>query len=92
MKTAKRNAYKNTARYDVLNFVQSFQPTPQESLYLDRIISKNSLSMRDLKTFFEYFARRATEETLNRQQVDALGLPILPTELPSKAFSRSETA
>ncbi len=91
MKTIKRNTYKNTARYDVLNFVQSLQPTPQESLYLERIISKNSLSMRDVKTFFEYFARRASEKTVNRQQLDALGLPILPQEQPSSAISQGET-
>ncbi len=79
MKTTKRNTYKNTARYDVLNFVQSFKPTPLESLYLDKILGKNSLSMRDLKTFLEYFARRGAKNLINRQQLEALGLPILPT-------------
>lgn len=92
MKTTNRNTYKNTARYDVLNFVQSFNPTPLESLYLDKILLKNSLSMRDVKTFFEYFARRTKETLINSQQLDALGLPILPMQFdtPQKAVSLCE--
>ena len=92
MKTTNRNIYKNTARYDVLNFVQSFNPTPLESLYLDKILVKNSLSMRDVKTFFEYFARRTTETLINSQQLDALGLPILPMQFDTsqKAVSPCE--
>ena len=81
MKTTNRTIYKNTARYDVLNYVQSFQPTPLESLYIDKILDKNNLSMRDLKTFLEYFARRGTKELVNSEQLEALGLPILPVSV-----------
>ena len=84
MKTTKRTIYKNTARYDVLNYVQSFKPTPLESLYIDKILVKNSLSMRDLKTFLEYFARRGSKTLVNSQQLDALGLPILPVSVDTE--------
>jgi hypothetical protein len=84
MITTNRTIYKNTARYDVLNYVQSFQPTPLESLYLDKILVKNSLSMRDLKTFLEYFARRNTKTLVNSEQLEALGLPILPMSVDTE--------
>lgn len=79
MKITKKVIYKNTARYDVSNFVRTFQPTPLESLYLDKILLKNSLSMRDFKVFLEFIAHKAAKKPVNSQQLEALGLPILPT-------------
>ena len=72
------NTYRNTARADVLNFVQHLAPTPAEAPYLASVFAKNSLSMRDFKILCDFIARRAAETPLERDCIAALGLPSLP--------------
>lgn len=79
----KRKTYKNTARGDVLHFVQQLAPTPSEQPFIASIFSKNHVSMKDVKILLEYLARRATDKPLEAHQVKALGLPGLPVEAPS---------
>lgn len=73
-----RISYKNTARAHVLNFVQSLAPTPNEALYLDGILRKSGLSMRDAKTLCDFIASRAADSPLQSDCIAALGLPSLP--------------
>lgn len=73
-----RTSYKNTARAHVQNFVQSLAPTPQEALYLDGILQKSGLSMRDAKTLCDFIASRASNSPLQIDSIAALGLPSLP--------------
>ena len=70
--------YRNTARAHVLNFVQSLAPTPNEALYLDGILKKSGLSMRDAKTICDFIASRAADSPLQSDSIAALGLPSLP--------------
>lgn len=84
----KRNTYKNTARGDVLHFVQQLSPTPSEQPFIASIFAKNHVSMRDIKILLEYLARRAMQKPLEAHQIDALGLPTLPVE----AHSATNTA
>ena len=72
------NTYRNTARAHVLNFVQSLAPTPNEALYLDGILKKSGLSMRDAKTLCDFIASRASNSPLQSDSIAALGLPSLP--------------
>lgn len=74
------NTYKNTARADVLNFVQSLAPTPAEAPFLASVFAKNSLSMRDCKIICHFIASRAVETPLERDCIAALGLPSLPQQ------------
>ena len=73
-----RTSYRNTARAHVLNFVQSLAPTPNEALYLDGILRKSGLSMRDAKTLCDFIASRASNSPLQSDCIAALGLPSLP--------------
>lgn len=73
--------YTNTAKHDVLHFVQSLDPTPSEQPHLAKIFSKGSLSMRDVKTLMEFTARRASQRPLEPHQCNALGLPTLSAPL-----------
>lgn len=75
------NIYKNTARANVLNFVQSLAPTAAEAPYIASVFSKKSISMRDFKILCEFIARRAAEMPLERDCIAALGLPSLPHEV-----------
>ena len=79
LNTITSNAYRNTARADVLNFVQSLAPTPAEAPYIASVFAKNSLSMRDFKTLCHFIASRAVENRLNPDSIDALGLSSLPS-------------
>ena len=72
------NTYRNTARAQVLNFVQSLAPSPAEAPYLDGILKKSGLSMRDAKTLCDFIASRAAERPLQSDSIAALGLPSLP--------------
>jgi hypothetical protein len=78
LNTITSNTYKNTARADVLNFVQSLAPTPAELPYLASVFAKNSLSMKDFKTLCHFIASRAVENRINPDSIDALGLSSLP--------------
>ena len=83
-----RISYKNTARAHVSNFVQSLAPTPNEALYLDGILRKSGLSMRDAKTLCEFIASRAVNSPLQSDCIAALGLPSLPhSNAPAAAHS-----
>lgn len=77
MKTPHRT-YARTARTEVLNFVQSLGPTPEEAPYLACILGKSSLSMRDAKTLCDFIAARALAGPLQSDCIAALGLPSLP--------------
>ena len=79
------NTYRNTARAHVLNFVQSLAPTPNEALYLDSILKKSGLSMRDAKTLCDFIASRASNSPLEADAVAALGLPSLPSRAAAQA-------
>lgn len=79
------NTYRNTARSNVLNFVQSLAPTPAEAPYLASVFAKNSLSMRDFKMLCDFIARRASESPLDRDAIAALGLPSLPHSVRQEA-------
>jgi hypothetical protein len=72
------STYRNTARAQVLNFVQSLAPTPEEGPYLASIFAKNSLSMKDFKTICHFIANRAVENRLNPDCIATLGLSNLP--------------
>jgi hypothetical protein len=50
-----RNTYTNTAKGNVLNFVQSLEPTPSEAPYIASIFAKNHVSMRDIKVLMEFW-------------------------------------
>lgn len=76
--------YTNTARGQVLNFVQELGPTPTEAPFVASIFKKKNLSMRDVKILLEYVARRAAESPLQAEQVKRLGQPTLPTESASE--------
>lgn len=72
------NTYQNTSRAQVIHFIESLDPTPEEGPYLACILKKSGLSMRDAKLLLEYVARRASEAPLERDSIAALGLPSLP--------------
>ena len=72
------NTYRNTARAQVVNFVQSLAPSPAEAPYLACILKKSGLSMRDAKTLCDFIASRAAESPLQSDSIAALGLPSLP--------------
>ena len=81
----KTNTYKNTAKGNILNFVQCLEPTPSEAPYIASIFAKNHVSMRDIKVLMEFLARRAVLRPLEARKLAALGLPSLPPEAPSEA-------
>ena len=81
----KVNTYRNTAKGNILNFVQYLEPTASEAPYIASIFAKNHVSMRDIKVLLEFLARRATEKPLEAHHLEALGLPVLPPEAPSAA-------
>ena len=68
--------YSNTAKADVLNFVQKLEPTQMESLYLSKIFTKHGLSMRDMKVIIEYLTRRG-RLSLPDGQIDHFPLGIV---------------
>jgi len=80
MKTNQLTSYKNTARFDVISFIESLSPTSYETKHIASIMKKSSFSCRDLKIFFEYLSRRAENGTILASSLTALGLPTLPTE------------
>lgn len=80
-----RTSYRNTARAHVQNFVQSLAPTPHEALYLDGILRKSGLSMRDAKTLCDFIASRASNRPLQSDCIAALGLPSLPATIAPTA-------
>lgn len=71
-------SYKNTDRAKVLNFVQSLAPTATEQPFIQNIFDKQHVSMKDVKVLLDYTARRAAEKPLQRETLQALGLPSLP--------------
>ena len=73
-----KTAYSNTARGHVLNFVQHLEPTPTEQPFIQNIFDKQHVSMKDVKVLLDYTARRAAEKPLQRETLQALGLPSLP--------------
>jgi hypothetical protein len=77
METINTRTYTNTAKHDVLHFVQSLDPTPLEGPHLAKILAKGSLSMRDVKVLMEYTARRASQGPLEPHQCAALGVQTL---------------
>jgi hypothetical protein len=79
------NTYRNTARAQVVNFVQSLAPTPNEALYLDGILKKSGLSMRDAKTLCDFIASRASNSPLQADAIAALGLPSLPASAAAQS-------
>lgn len=89
MQTPNTRTYTNTAKHDVLHFVQSLEPTPSEWTYLAKILKKGALSMRDVKTLMEYTARRASERPLQAYQCAALGDATLVA--PYTPTTRSES-
>ena len=70
--------YRNTARAHVIEFIESLGPTSTEAPYLATVFAKNSLSMKDFKLLCDFIARRAAETPLERDCIEALGLPSLP--------------
>ena len=74
----KQTTYSNTARAQVLNFVQELGPTPAEAPFVASVFEKKNLSMRDVKILLEYVARRAAETPLQADYIKTLGLPSLP--------------
>ena len=88
----KTNTYKNTAKGNILNFVQCLEPTPSEAPYIASIFAKNHVSMRDVKVLMEFLARRAVVRPLEAHKLTALGLPTLPPEASSAASTGSLSA
>lgn len=84
----KINTYKNTAKGDVLNFVQHLDPTPDEQPYLASVFEKNHVSMRDMKVLLDFLALRVAEKPLALHQLNALGLSTFHSG--SSSASRSE--
>ena len=80
MKTNQLTSYKNTARFEVISFIESLSPTSSEVNHLASIMQKSSFSYRDLKVFFEYLSRRAENGPILGSSLAALGLPTLPRE------------
>jgi hypothetical protein len=78
--TTPSNTYRNTARAQVVNFVQSLAPSPAEAPYLACILKKSGLSMRDAKTLCDFIASRASHSALQSDSIAALGLPSLPQQ------------
>jgi hypothetical protein len=76
--TTPARTYPRTDRQRVFNFVESLYPTPAEIPYLRSVFEKNSLSMKDFKTLCDFIARRAVENRINPDSIDALGLSNLP--------------
>jgi hypothetical protein len=72
------NTYRNTSRAHVIEFIERLSPTAIEAPYLASVFAKNSLSMRDFKILCDFIARRAAETPLERDCIEALGLPSLP--------------
>jgi hypothetical protein len=79
------NTYKNTDKTKILNFVQDLGPSPEEAPFIASIFEKSSYSNRDLRTLFEFLARRAPETPLQRVATASLGLPTLPNAYASAA-------
>lgn len=78
--TTPTRTYPRTDRQRVFNFVESLYPTPAEIPYLRSVFAKNSLSMKDFKTLCDFIARRAIENRINPDSIDALGLSSLPQQ------------
>jgi hypothetical protein len=74
----KQTTYSNTARAQVLNFVQSLGPTPSEQPFVASVFEKRHISMKDVKLLLEFVARRAAETPLQADCIKILGLPSLP--------------
>lgn len=80
-----KNTYTNTAKGNVLNFIQSLEPTASEAPFIASIFAKNHVSMKDFKVLLEFLARRAVVKPLDAHKLASLGLPALPPEAPSVA-------
>jgi len=74
----KQTTYSNTARAQVLNFVQELGPTPAEAPFVASVFEKRHISMKDVKILLEFVARRAAEAPLQADCIKILGLPSLP--------------
>jgi hypothetical protein len=85
MQTNQLTSYKNTARFEVISFIESLSPTSYEMQHIASIMKKSSFSCRDVKIFFEYLARRAENGPLLASSLTALGLPALPREPVSRS-------
>jgi hypothetical protein len=83
--TTPARTYPRTDRQRVFNFVESLYPTPAEIPYLRSVFEKNSLSMKDCKTLCDFIARRAVENRINPDSIDALGLSSLPNAVRQEA-------
>ena len=81
------NTYKNTAKGNILNFVQHMEPTPLEAPYLASIFDKKHVSMRDIKVLLDFLALRVAEKPLKPHQLTALGLSTFQTDSASAARS-----
>ena len=79
------NTYRNTARAQVVNFVQALAPSPAEAPYLACILKKSGLSMRDAKTLCDFIASRAAQSPLQSDSIAALGLPSLPASAAAQS-------
>lgn len=88
----KLNTYKNTARGEIVSFVESLHPTLAEAPYVASIFAKKHVSMRDFRVLLEFTARRASKTPLSAHQIAALGLPSLPQEAPSQANTAAPEA
>ena len=73
MKLPCTRTYTNTARYDVLRFVESMAPSHSEQERLAKIFAKGALSMRDVKMLLEYTVFKAGELPFEPYQRAALG-------------------
>ena len=85
MQTNQLTSYKNTARFEVISFIESLSPTSYEMQHIASIMKKSSFSCRDLKVFFEYLSRRVENGPILASSLTALGLPTLPRELVSRS-------
>ena len=77
------NTYLNTAKGNILNFVQCLEPSPSEAPYLASVFEKKHVSMRDMKVLLDFLALRVAEKPLEPHQLTALGLSTFPKDPPS---------
>lgn len=92
MQANKLTSYKNTARFEVISFIESLSPTIYEMKHIRSIMQKSSFSCPDIKVFFEYLSRRAENGPIPASSVAALGLPSLPREPVTRSHEVREEA